>query len=299
MAYSWMKLHCSLLDNSKTGLLPDHLWRKYIELNLIAKEFDRNGQLPSAEEMAWRLRITPNQCNETLQELEKYALVKLYCNEALQNDTKTYILPDFLTSQEPEPVEKRVSEHRQRTKADPKQVKIGSKTPKCNDSLHRQTDKQTIVVVGDDDENNQFKKDLWSLKKINYQSVKDLLPKADLVHRWAEVAELIPADWGTGLIVTMLRAGDEPLFAQEPEQEPIINIPERQTITPAQQLWSEIKSTLSHRPILNRFTAIDLNGALILSGEKGYIAQAKRMLTELNRTADSIIAGVTVEFIEQ
>jgi hypothetical protein len=224
MAYSWMKLHCNLLDNPKTGFLPDTLWRKYIELNLIAKEFDRNGQLPNEESIAWRLRITPKQCNETLQQLEKYALVKLYCNEALQNDPKTYFLPDFLTSQEPEPVEKRVSEHRQRSKPDKKQAepaKNPQKSAKCNDSLHRHED----MIMHDDDVNNktEFKR-LIAVLGLDYPGAKKLIPNIELVRVWVEAksAGLIPENWGPGLIIKQIADGEEPPAAPEPEPEPTI-----------------------------------------------------------------------------
>ena len=126
MAYSWAKLHCNTLDNETIGFLSDKLWRKYIELLLIAKEFDENGRLPPEKAIAWRLRISLDECNETFQELESLKLLEKHVTQTLQNSDKKkrssnetlhfYTLVGFLESQEAEPGAKRVADHRKRAK---------------------------------------------------------------------------------------------------------------------------------------------------------------------------------------
>lgn len=57
---SYCKLDLSILDNPGYGLLPDNLWRKLIELFILACEFDRNGELPRIETIGWYLHNTRN-----------------------------------------------------------------------------------------------------------------------------------------------------------------------------------------------------------------------------------------------
>ena len=46
MADYWLKLYIEILDDPKMAVLPDRLWRRIIELFLIAKKLHMNGHLP-------------------------------------------------------------------------------------------------------------------------------------------------------------------------------------------------------------------------------------------------------------
>lgn len=56
MAKYWIKLYIEILDDPKMGRLPDRLYRRVIELLLLAGEIDDGGYLPDVVDMAWRLR---------------------------------------------------------------------------------------------------------------------------------------------------------------------------------------------------------------------------------------------------
>ncbi|MBE0699670.1 MAG: hypothetical protein IH586_22320 [Anaerolineaceae bacterium] len=56
MADYWIKLYHELLDDPKMALLPDRLWRRTIELFLLAGKVNKNGLLPETAEVAWMLR---------------------------------------------------------------------------------------------------------------------------------------------------------------------------------------------------------------------------------------------------
>ena len=60
----WIKLYHEILDDPKMGKMPDRLWRRTIEMFLLAGDYDHDGELPPIEDVAWRLRID----NETLQQ---------------------------------------------------------------------------------------------------------------------------------------------------------------------------------------------------------------------------------------
>lgn len=65
----WIKLYIELLDDLKMGRLPDHIWRRAVELFLLAGEVDADGLLPPIEDMAWRLRTDPEEVLQTLRTL--------------------------------------------------------------------------------------------------------------------------------------------------------------------------------------------------------------------------------------
>lgn len=69
MPYSWAKLWIDVLDDHKLGPLDDHLWRRFFELVLVAKETDDAGWLPPVEAMAWRLRCEEADLQADLQAL--------------------------------------------------------------------------------------------------------------------------------------------------------------------------------------------------------------------------------------
>lgn len=67
----WIKLYHEILYDPKMGKMSDKLFRHTIQLFLLAGETDKEGELPSIDDICWALRITENECNETLQELQR------------------------------------------------------------------------------------------------------------------------------------------------------------------------------------------------------------------------------------
>ena len=52
----WIKLYHEILHDPKMGMLPDNVWRRCLEIFLLAGELDNDGQLPDTQELAWLLR---------------------------------------------------------------------------------------------------------------------------------------------------------------------------------------------------------------------------------------------------
>lgn len=52
----WIKLYHEILHDPKMTEMSDSLWRRTIELFLLAGETDKDGLLPPIEEIAWFLR---------------------------------------------------------------------------------------------------------------------------------------------------------------------------------------------------------------------------------------------------
>jgi len=73
----WIKLYHEVLDDPKMGRLSNRLWRRAIELFLIAGDYDQGGELPNVGDMAWRLRISEDDLLADLDALENIHIVSL------------------------------------------------------------------------------------------------------------------------------------------------------------------------------------------------------------------------------
>jgi hypothetical protein len=71
----WIKTYIEILDDPKMGRLPDWLWRRAIELFLLAGENGNDGLLQPVMDMAWRLRTSEEKLTESLQALSKVGVV--------------------------------------------------------------------------------------------------------------------------------------------------------------------------------------------------------------------------------
>jgi len=71
----WIKLYHEILDDPKMGRMPDRLWRRTIELFLLAGELDQEGLLPELRDIGWRLRIPDDQLADDMSLLQTYQIV--------------------------------------------------------------------------------------------------------------------------------------------------------------------------------------------------------------------------------
>jgi hypothetical protein len=72
----WIKLYHEILHDPKMGRLPDNVWRRAIELFLLAGELDEDGKLPNTEDTAWLLhRAGVEEFEAELCHLEKVGIL--------------------------------------------------------------------------------------------------------------------------------------------------------------------------------------------------------------------------------
>lgn len=89
----WIKLYTEMLDDPKIGRLADAIKWRFVSLVLLAGECDQDGafitgqHMMSIDDIAWRLRITREQCETELEAL-------LQCG-VLELDGDVYYLPKF------------------------------------------------------------------------------------------------------------------------------------------------------------------------------------------------------------
>lgn len=72
----WIKLHTDILTDPKMGRMSDKLFRRTIELFLIAGREDDDGVLPSVQDIAWHLRTSEKETLSILEDLTKVGIVE-------------------------------------------------------------------------------------------------------------------------------------------------------------------------------------------------------------------------------
>lgn len=75
MADYWLKLYMEILDDPKMATLPDRLWRRAIELFLIAKRINKEGELPDTAGIAWMLRLDSDDLDLDLKQLATTGII--------------------------------------------------------------------------------------------------------------------------------------------------------------------------------------------------------------------------------
>ena len=82
-SFYWIKLWHEILDDSKMARLSDELWRKTVELFLIAGETQQDGLLPPIGDIAWRLHVSEDDLERELDELAEIGIVTIDDDELL------------------------------------------------------------------------------------------------------------------------------------------------------------------------------------------------------------------------
>ena len=71
----WIKLYIEILDDAKMGTMTDRLFRRTMQLFLLAGELNGAGQLPPVPDMAWRLRMGAEELETDLADLASAGIV--------------------------------------------------------------------------------------------------------------------------------------------------------------------------------------------------------------------------------
>jgi DnaD/phage-associated family protein len=106
----WLKLWIDMLDDAKVAKMSDWQFRKFINSMLVAKECDKDGLLPSIQELAWRLRESEKQITKALTDLSSYGVVRFDAH------TGTWLIVNFKKRQMVSDSVDRVRRYRERQK---------------------------------------------------------------------------------------------------------------------------------------------------------------------------------------
>lgn len=133
----WIKLYHEILEDPKIGTLSDRLWRRTIEMFLLAGIQGDAGWLPTIKNMAWLLRMSEEILETDLVDLAKTGIVE-------QMEGRWFI-PKFEERQGPSPVKQRVDEYRKRQRHETVEKRL------CNDDVTKRYTKVTPDTDTDTD----------------------------------------------------------------------------------------------------------------------------------------------------
>jgi DnaD/phage-associated family protein len=75
MARPWVKHWLSKLADPKIAKLPDWMWRRLAEFEMLAGYEDADGKLPPVDDIVFMLHLAPNKVEEALRALSKVGVV--------------------------------------------------------------------------------------------------------------------------------------------------------------------------------------------------------------------------------
>ena len=119
MADYWIKVYHEIIDDPKMATMPDRLWRRTIEIFLLAGKLskDKSGQLPDTNQLAWLLRMSTDDLLMDLSQLASAGILK-------KNDSG-WIVTNFEKRQSASSNTERVQQFRERQR---KQQYYGDET---------------------------------------------------------------------------------------------------------------------------------------------------------------------------
>jgi len=109
MAYTWIKLYLSIIDNEEVGMLTDRVFKRFIQFMCIAREYNHDGLLKPVHLLAWRLRTSEEDILESLRTMRECGLVA--------ETPDGWLVVNFAREQAPMDVAERVRQSRQRKQA--------------------------------------------------------------------------------------------------------------------------------------------------------------------------------------
>ena len=108
MSDYWIKLYHEIIDDPKMATLPDRLWRRSIELFLLAGKLcpDKSGILPNTKQLAWMLRMNTDDLQGDIDQLVGTGII-----ESIPNG---WLVVNFKKRQEPVSSKERKQKQRDR-----------------------------------------------------------------------------------------------------------------------------------------------------------------------------------------
>ncbi len=107
----WIKLYHEILDDSKMGRHSDTLFRRTIELFLIAGDYDQEGVLPTVADIAWRLRLPESTLQAEMEELRGLGILTM-------DVSRNWIVTHFKERQSADPPSRRMRRYREALQKD-------------------------------------------------------------------------------------------------------------------------------------------------------------------------------------
>lgn len=210
----WMKLWFDILRDPKMGMLPDRLWRRVIELFLLAGQQGEDGLLPDVPTIAWQLNKSVQAINTDLQKIAEVGIIQ-------ETGDGRWIVVNFKKRNEPVDPAKRIRDFRRRERYEKGDEKCNENETKmkreCYEALqlrnqeeqsNRSTDLNTTTTPPYPPESDPKFEALFSA----YEKQFGKPPKVDS-EEIAIVAEMINDGIGDVEFIAAIREMDEKGYA--------------------------------------------------------------------------------------
>ena len=167
----WIKLYHEVLDDPKMGKLPDWLYRRCIELFLLAGRYDHDGMLPPVEDMLWTLHLPDEmKLSQALQMLAEVGVT--HCDDKGQ-----WWVKNFAKRQAASTSTERVRQYRKR-----------SRNEDCNDiETKRSTDRHRDIDIDIDSDSASAPDDFSRIQALAERLTGLMLTPNDvkIVQEWS------------------------------------------------------------------------------------------------------------------
>ncbi|PKN85597.1 MAG: hypothetical protein CVU46_10530 [Chloroflexi bacterium HGW-Chloroflexi-8] len=143
-AKPWLKLYTEILEDPKMGRLSDRLFRRVIEIFLLARKTSEDGTLPSLSDMAWTFRIPEDDMLTDLEYLASPGIEIVYEGEdCLWHVTNFEERQDIEVSASTERVRKFRAQKREiptsETEKEPENIALHETECNVTETLHETT----------------------------------------------------------------------------------------------------------------------------------------------------------------
>ena len=106
MADYWLKLYIEILDDPKMATMPDRVWRRTIELFLVAKKLNKDGHLPETRQITWLLRMSDEELD--------HDMIQIASTGIIVQELGGWFIPNFVKRQAAVGGAERVAQFRKR-----------------------------------------------------------------------------------------------------------------------------------------------------------------------------------------
>ncbi len=125
-SYQWIKLYIETLDDYKMFSLPNHLWRRAIELSMAAGRRNDRGRLGPVPQLAFWLHVSEDDILKSLRTLREIGIVG-------QADDGEWFVVDFDKRQSAIGGSDRVKQHRMRKAEAESNEDVTERYRNCNE----------------------------------------------------------------------------------------------------------------------------------------------------------------------
>lgn len=123
----WMKLWFDILRDPKMGMLPDRLWRRVIELFLLAGQEGEDGLLPDVPTIAWQLNRSVPAIKADLQRIAEVGIIQ-------EIEEGKWLVTNFKKRNEPVDSKKRMKDFRQRERYEKSDEDVTEVIRECDEA---------------------------------------------------------------------------------------------------------------------------------------------------------------------